>query len=377
MATYKIAVIPGDGIGPEVTTEGLKVLTTVSQKLGFNVTTTFFPFGATYYLSHNQVLPPDAFQKLSDNQALLLGAVGDPKVPPGILEQDLLLNLRFYFDQFLNLRPAKSYEGAFIPVKLLPDRKIDLVVVRENTEDLYMNFGGMATPPLHHHHDINRQLYQGDLTIDIQLTPNVPVSYTVGLLSLPGVRRVARRAFQIAKSRNEKVLYAATKANALPVYYTFWDKIITSISEEFPDIKLVLINVDNLAYQLVRSPENFGVILCPNLFGDIISDLTAGITGGLGLAASANIGEKLSMFEPVHGSAPTIAKTGKANPLAAILSVALLLDFLGEKEGSLLIDRAVTEYLKRSPLVELPVELGGQSLTPVVGDLVSQVLKEL
>ncbi|MDR1080331.1 MAG: isocitrate/isopropylmalate dehydrogenase family protein, partial [Deltaproteobacteria bacterium] len=350
MPSYEIAVIPGDGIGPEVVCEAVKALNALAPRFGFTLKFRSYPFGAEYYLKHGEVLPKGAFDDLGEAGALLLGAVGDPRVPPGPLEQELLLALRFRFDQYINIRPSRSWPNAPIPVNLPEGAEIDILVVRENTEDFYMNLGascsGRTTAAAL---PFVRGLYRGEARVELELDPPMEAAFTLGVLTSPGTLRVAERALLLAEERGERVMYSATKANALPHLYGFWDRIVAEAADGHPNVKLKKINVDNLAYQLPRAPHLFGVVLCPNLFGDIISDLAAGITGGLGLAASGNIGDGLSMFEPVHGSAPDIAGTGKANPLAAILSAGLMLDHLGEREAAAALTSAVERYLASSP----------------------------
>jgi 3-isopropylmalate dehydrogenase len=221
---------------------------------------------------------------------------------------------------------------------------------------------------------VERGLYTGTGHIDLTFTPQIDAAFNVGLLTEPAVRRIANKAFQLARIFQKPFIHYATKSNALPHIYGFWDKIITDAHASYPEIELTRINVDNLAYKLPRNPLSFGIILCPNLFGDIISDLVAGLTGGLGLTASGNIGDSLSMFEPVHGSAPDIARTGKANPLAAIFSASMLLNYIGEIEGAQAIDNAVHIYLRNNPGDGLPIELGGKLKTHEVGEKIVELI---
>ncbi|MDR1036285.1 MAG: isocitrate/isopropylmalate dehydrogenase family protein [Deltaproteobacteria bacterium] len=376
MPSYEIAVIPGDGIGPEVICEAVKALNALAPRFGFKANLKSYPFGAEHYLRHHEVLPPGAFDDIGAASALLLGAVGDPRVPVGPLEQELLLALRFRFDQYVNIRPTRSWPSAPVPVSLPEGAETDILVVRENTEDFYMNLGTSGNSRgLRAAMPVDRRLYRGEARVELELEPPVEAAFTLGILTSPGTLRVAERAFRLAEERGERVMYSATKSNALPHLYGFWDRTVAEAAKAHPGVKLKNINVDNLAYQLARAPHLFGVLLCPNLFGDIISDLAAGITGGLGLAASANIGDGLSMFEPVHGSAPDIAGTGKANPLAAVLSVSLMLDHLGEREAADALETAVETYLAKSPRVMLPYELDGGAPCQKVGDLVVQAIE--
>jgi 3-isopropylmalate dehydrogenase len=380
MTDYRIAVIPGDGIGPEVTTEALKALRALSERFGFGVSFKEFPFGAEYYVKNKEALPKGAFDLLGEYDALMLGAVGDPRVPMGPLEQELLLALRFHFDQYLNLRPAKSFPKVSTPLKLSEEEPLDVLVVRENTEDFYMNLGGELREDdasSKRELSLRRSIYDAEITLNLSFCPKVPLAFSLGVLSEPGVKRIAQKAFSLAKARGETFIHSATKSNALPHIYGFWDRIVLETGQkEHPEIEIKRMNVDNMAYQLPRNPKSFGTILCPNLFGDIISDLAAGLIGGLGLAPSGNIGDSLSMFEPVHGSAPDIAGTGKANPLAAILSAGLLLSHLGEGKAASHLDNAVRNYLGNSPIQELPFELGGKSDFRAVGDKVAELIRE-
>jgi 3-isopropylmalate dehydrogenase len=357
--SYQVAVIPGDGIGPEVTAQARKVMEAALQVSGKKIAWKEFPFGANYYLAHAEVLPQGALEDIGAADALLLGAVGDPKVPPGPLEQELLLALRFHFDQYLNLRPAKIFPNVPLPIILQNPNDLDIAVVRENTEDFYMGLGGRLKDPQNTFNlNVRRRQYDFSSVLQAQFTPSVKAAFSLGLLTEPAIRRITLKALEITRSRGEKSLVIATKANALPQFYGFWDQITQNTAQEFPDILVTMMNVDNLCYQLPRAPKSFGVILCPNLFGDIVSDLISAMAGGLGLAASGNIGDSLSMFEPVHGSAPDIAGSGRANPLAAILSGAMLLDHLKLPFESSVITKAVTLYLSSGQ--NLPIELGGR-----------------
>jgi 3-isopropylmalate dehydrogenase len=373
---HRIALIPGDGIGPEVVACAKKVMEVCAPRFGFSLSFKEYPFGAEYYLNNKEVLPKGAFDDFGEADALLLGAVGDPRVPPGPLEQELLLALRFHFDQYLNLRPAVTLPNVPVPIKLAPGAQIDLLIVRENTEDFYMNLGGSGFGKISTGVSFERGLYRGSGSVSLSFEPEIQASFCVGLLSEPAVRRIARKAFQLASLFQKPAVHCATKSNALPHLYGLWDHVVADVSKSCPETALKLINVDNLAYTLPRDPLQFGVILCPNLFGDIISDLAAGLTGGLGLAASGNIGDSLSMFEPVHGSAPDIAGTGRANPLAAISSASMLLNYIGEIEAAQAIDSAISDYLRGSSGAGLPIELGGKLKTAEVGDKVAEMLRE-
>ncbi|MDR1612833.1 MAG: isocitrate/isopropylmalate dehydrogenase family protein [Planctomycetota bacterium] len=373
MTILDVATIPGDGIGPEVTAEAVKVVDTAAEKFGFAVKWTEFPFGAGYYLKHGRGLPESAFRDLADFKALLLGAVGDPRVGPGPLEREILLALRFHFDQYVNLRPALSFPGVPTPAPFPPGEALNAVIVRENTEDLYMGLGGSGEGSFRIELVADRGLYSLKGAVDLHFSPPVAAGFSIGLMSRPGIERIAGYAFALARRRGEKTVHAVSKANAVPHLYGFWDQCVReTAARDYPDLELKFVNVDAVCYLMARRPPGWGVVLCPNLFGDIVSDLMSALAGGIGLAAAGNIGEGLSMFEPVHGSAPDIAGTGGANPLAAILSAGMMLEHIGEKEASAAVENAVRAYLASDG--GKPIELGGDAVTARVGDAVRRAL---
>ncbi len=372
MTKYQIAVLPGDGIGPEVVGEARKVMTAAAQKYGFELDWKHFPFGADYYLEHKTALPESALDDMAECRAMLLGAIGDPRVKIGPLEHGLLLRLRFHFDQYLNLRPALSFPKVPTPVALDKDRRLDSVVVRENTEDLYMGLGSRGRGVIEEPIAVKRGLYEMEGSLALRFAPAQEAAFALALMTRPAIARITRKAGDMARERGESVVHVVSKANAVPSLYGFWDEVTgQTLAAEYPDLKANSVNVDALCYLLPREPYKYGVMLCPNLFGDIVSDLMSALVGGLGLAASGNIGDGLSMFEPVHGSAPTIAGTGKANPLAAILSGAMLLRHIGEKEAAAAVEKAVEGYLSGP---SKPMELGGADLCAQAGDQVSALI---
>ena len=373
MTKHVIAVLPGDGIGPEVVGQARLVCDAAAAKFGFELQWNEFPFGAAYYLEHKVVLPDSALDDMAECEVMMLGAVGDPRVKPGPLEQGLLLALRFHFDQYMNLRPALSFPNVATPVRLEAGRRLDTVVVRENTEDFYMGLGGRGRGRLEESLETKRGLYELSGRIDLRFLPDQEGAFSLGLMTRPAVARITRKAGEMARERGEKFLHVATKANAVPQLYGFWDEMVkTAAAAEFPDLEFKFVNVDALCYLLPRQPHDYGVLLCPNLFGDIVSDLLSALAGGLGLAASGNIGDGLSMFEPVHGSAPAIAGTGQANPLAAIISGAMMLRHLGQAEAARAVDQAVGDYLSGPAK---PFELGGQDDLKTVGGKVAALIK--
>lgn len=374
MKEYNFAAMAGDGIGPEVTAEAKKVVNTAASAYGFTTWWNDFPFGAEYYLKHGHSLPESAFAEMAGHDAMLLGAIGDPRVKPGPLEQEILLALRFHFDQYVNLRPAISFPGVPLPVALPDGVSIDAMVVRENTEDLYMGMGGKGTGEFSVPVSAARGLYDFRGTIEMDFRDDVEAAFSLGMMTRPGIERITRYAFRLARVRGENKVHVVSKANAVPHLYGFWDKITRETAgREFPDIIYTPVNVDAACYLMARDPSAWGVVLCPNLFGDIVSDLLSGLAGGLGLAAAGNIGDNLSMFEPVHGSAPSIAGTGQANPLATILSAALMLEHIGEKHAADATAQAVRSYLLSDH--PKPIEQGGSATTAQVGDLVCTFIK--
>lgn len=369
MKKYKIAVIPGDGIGPEVIGETIKVLDRCGEKFSFSLEWEKFPYGAGHYLATGEVMPEEAMEHMSRCDAMLLGAIGDPRVKPGILEQGILLAFRFYFDQYVNLRPAFSLPKVNTPVDL-KGTKMDSVVVRENTEDLYMCIGGITdSGELELPIEVSRGSYELKGSMSLKTDPAWPFAAQAAINSKPGVERITRYACELAKKRGEDTVTVVSKSNAVSALYGFFEESAKRVmAEEYPGLKYAMVNVDALCYHLVRNPAAYGVLLCPNLFGDIISDLQAGLAGGLGTAAGGNIGDGLSMFEPVHGSAPDIAGTGRANPVAAILSGALMLEHLGESEASKAVNSAVSKFLEDSEEKDLPFEFGGKASFEEVGE---------
>ncbi len=368
MKTYRIAVLAGDGIGPEVTGEAKKCLDAAAGKFGFSLRWSDFPFGADYYLRHGAALPAGALDDMAANDAMLLGAIGDPRVPPGPLEQEILLKLRFHFDQFVNLRPTKSFPGIPVPVALPEGKQMDAVIVRENTEDLYMGMGGAGNGAYAVPVTAERGLYSLAGRVDLSLPEGMESAFSLGFMSGEGARRVTRYACDLATQRGEAKVTAVSKANAVPHLYGFWDRVTRETAGEYAGLEYASVNVDAMCYLMARNPLEWGVVLCPNLFGDIVSDLLSALAGGLGLAAAGNIGDGLSMFEPVHGSAPAIAGTGKANPLAAIMSGAMLLRHVGERDAAAAVEKAVEEYLASDR--PKPIEQGGPATTAQVGDAV-------
>lgn len=349
MQSYKIHVIAGDGIGPEVTACAQRVLARAAERYGFGVHFREHDWGSDYYFRHGRMMPADALDQLLEADAILLGAVGHPDIPDHITLHGLLLPIRRSFDQFVNVRPAVLYAGVESPLKGYPPRQIDLVVIRENTEGEYAPVGGFV----HHHHPAE-------------------VAVQTAVFTRHGCERVIRYAFELAKKRDRKKrVTSITKSNAQAYGMVLWDRVFESVAREFPEIETETMLVDAAAMNFVRRPDSFDVVVASNLFGDILSDLSAIVTGSIGLAASANLDPTRrypSLFEPVHGSAPDIAGRGVANPLASILSASMLLEHLGQTEASAGVDNAVRAVLAEGA-VRTP-DLGGTSTSAQMRDAV-------
>ena len=317
---YKIAVMGGDGTGPEVAAEGVKVLKAVADKFNFSLELTDFDYGGERYIRTGEVLPDNAVEELTKHDAIFLGAIGHPDVKPGILEKGILLNLRFALDQYINLRPVILYPNVDTPIKNKGPEDIDFVVVRENTEGLYVGAGGV--------------LKKG--------TPD-EVAVQESINTRKGVERCIRFAFEYARKRNKrKQVTLCGKTNVLTFAFDLWERAFYEVAKEYPDIKTDYAHVDATCMWMVKNPEWFDVIVTDNMFGDIITDLGAMIQGGMGIAAGGNINpEGVSMFEPIGGSAPKYTGKNIINPLAAIGAAQMMLDHLGESEAALAIENAI------------------------------------
>jgi 3-isopropylmalate dehydrogenase len=348
---YQIAVIPGDGIGPEVVREGLKVLREVAARCGFPFRSVEYDFGGERYLRTGETLPSSALEELKDMDAIYLGAVGHPRVEPGILEKGILLKIRFGLDQYINLRPVKLYPGVWTPLKDKGPEDIDFVVVRENTEGLYLGIGGLV-----------REGRADEIAIQEMVNTR------------RGVERCIRYAFEYARKRKrKKKLTLSDKANVLTYAHNLWRRVFKEVGEEFPDIERECVFVDATCMWMVKNPEWFDVIVTCNMFGDIITDLGAMIQGGMGIAAGGNINPQgVSMFEPIHGSAPKYAGKNVTSPLAAISAAQMMLEHLGETEAAELIEEAIKRTLSSGKIKDLSTHSGLK--TDKIGDMVVQFL---
>ena len=352
MKSYDIAVIGGDGTGPEVTAENIKVLDAAGQKFGFKLNYTEFDFGGERYLRTKEALPNSASDDLRNFPAVILGAIGHPDVAPGILEKGILLRLRFELEQYINLRPVKLFDERFCPLKDKKPEDVDFVVVRENNEGLYTGSGGFV--------------FKG--------TPN-EIAIQESVNTRRGVERCLRYAFDYTRKRNkEKQLTLCGKTNVLTYAFDLWDRAFNEIGEsDYTDIKREYAHVDATTMWFVKNPEWFDVIVTDNMFGDIITDLGAMVQGGMGIAAGGNINpEGTSMFEPIGGSAPKYTGQNVINPLAAICSGGLMLEHLGEDEAAKAIENTVIN-ITREKIKDLGAGRMGYSTTEV-GDLVASSL---
>lgn len=350
---YKISILPGDGIGPEVMRESIKILKALSDMdPTFNYETTEFNWNTDYYLKHGLMMPETGLEQLKAFDGILFGAVGDSRVPEHIPIWDLIMPIRKSFQQYINFRPIKLLKGLETPLK--QNKKIDFVIIRENAEGEYSAAGG--------------KMYQGEpRELAIQNT----------IMTREGISRVATFAFQYARDHHLRKVTNATKSNAIIHTMTLWDKVVEEAADRFKDIDYEKYYVDAIAALFVERPEDFQLILASNLFGDILSDLGSALAGGLGLAPSANInptGEFPSMFEPVHGSAPTIAGKGIANPIAQIWSLALMLQHFGRSDLYHKILSSIEDVLEENK-TRTP-DIGGNATTAQVGDAIVNKLQK-
>lgn len=350
MTEYQIASIPGDGIGPEVTREALRVLQTASEVYGFNYKLTEYPFGSEHYLATKEIFPDAAFEEVKGMNAIYLGAIGDPRLPVGLIEYGVIAKMRFELDLFVNLRPIQLFDERFCPLKDKTPEDVDMVIVRENTEGAYTGMHGFA----HKNQDSE-------------------VATQTMVYTRFGTERVIRYAFELARQRNKrKTVTLIDKANAVRAQ-DLWTRTFADVAKEYPDIKTEHAYIDAACMWMVKNPEWFDVGVTPNLFGDIITDLGAMVQGGMGIAASGNIHPgQVSLFEPIHGSAPKHAGKNVASPVAAILATSMMLDYLGEKTASKAVEDTVRELLKSNRIKGV-----GTAVHPTseVGDMVVNALK--
>jgi 3-isopropylmalate dehydrogenase len=374
MTTYKIPVIPGDGIGPEVIAEGKKAIDAAGEVYGYDVEWIELPLGADHYLKTGETVSEDTLKELGKHKAFFLGALGDEhKVKTGILEKGVLLRLRFHFDQYINLRPVKLMEGVETPIKNKTAKDIDFFVVRENTEDFYAGIGGRCAKGLTRQHlKLLREAYSVKFDLDV-ITDSDEIAYQIGVVSREGTRRIMDYSFKLAQNRH-KHLSSVDKANVLTDIYGLWRETFQEVGKNYPDVRTDFNFVDAVTMWFVKNPEFFDVIVAPNMFGDIITDLGAMIQGGLGLAPGGNVNpEGTSMFEPMGGSAPKYKGLNKVNPIATIWAGALMMDHLGEKQAAKGILEAIEANLREGKV--RTYDLGGTSKTSDVGSDVARIIK--
>ncbi len=359
MKSYRIASVPGDGVGQEVAVEALKILGTIADKYGIRFEVAHLDWGCDYYAEHQRMMPADGLDRLMDFDAIFLGSVGDADKVPDHISVSLVLDIRKAFDQYVNLRPIKLFPGVQTQIRTATPESVNMVVVRENTEGEYSSVGGFFKP-------------NTDDAIAIQ----------TAVFTQKGCERVMRYAFELAENRRKNKqgpgrVTSCTKSNALGYSMVFWDRVFQQVLPEFPNVDTESALVDALSMWLIRNPERYDVIVCSNLFGDILTDLGAMLQGGMGMAAGGNINPEKkypSMFEPIHGSAPDIAFKGVVNPIASIESIRMMMEHLGQTEAAQDIERAVTTVMKKGQV--RAADLGGSSTTQEVGDEVARVLKK-
>jgi 3-isopropylmalate dehydrogenase len=346
--SYDIAVIPGDGIGPEVVREALKVLDVASRRAGFAPRLHHYPHGSEHYLKTGELFPDPILDEMRGMNAVLLGAIGDPRVERGLVERAVIGGLRWTLDMYINLRPIRLYAEHLCPLRDKRPEDLDLVVVRENTEDLYVGMGGFFK----------------------QGTPD-EVAIGEMIVTRKGCERAIRYAFEVARRRPRRHLYLVDKANAIRAH-DLWRRSFAEIAAEYPDVTTDTAYIDAACMWLVKNPEWFDVVVTTNVFGDIMTDLGAMLQGGLGIAASGNIHPgRVSMFEPIHGSAPKYAGKNVANPLATIAATQMMLDFLGESTAAAAVEEAIRRAIVERHLPSLGADSGLS--TQAIGDLLAEL----
>lgn len=350
--TYRIGVLPGDGIGPEVTDEAVRILQTASERGGFALELQRYPYGGNHYQATGELLPAGALEEMRGLDAILLGAIGDPRFEVGLLERAIVAGIRFGLDLYVNLRPIRLYDARLCPLKDKTPEQLDLVVVRENTEDLYTGMGGFFKKG----------------------TPD-EVAIQEMILTRKGADRVFRFAFDLARKRGRgRKLTLVDKANAVAAF-DLWTRAFADMSREYPDITTDHAYIDAACMWMVKNPEWFDTVVTSNVFGDILTDLGAMLQGGLGLAASGNLHPgKVSMFEPIHGSAPKYAGKGVANPLAAIVAAQMLLDYVGEETSARAIEEAVRGSLVDGEIPSASADTG--LTTSAMGGIIARRVRE-
>jgi tartrate dehydrogenase/decarboxylase/D-malate dehydrogenase len=369
MAEYKIPVMAGDGVGPEIIREGKKVIDAVAPLEGFKVDWIHFPQGTEHYLKTGEIISEKTLEELGKYRALYVGAIGDPRVEPGLVDS-IIVKIRFAFDEYVNFRMVKLLEGIPTPIRNKGPKDIDFIVLRENVEDFYIGVGsrakkGNSTVQL----PMVRKIYRTTFQVGVQ-TDAQEIGFNIGCISREGSRRIIKYGFELARKKGKTRVTLLDKANVLPQMYNLWREIAHEVAKDYPGIELEFMYADAATMWLVKTPEHFQVVVAPNLFGDIVTDLGAAIAGGLGLAPGANINpEGTSMFEPIHGSAPKYTGKNIVNPIATIWAGALMLDFLGESQAAQRIVRAIENVVKTGRVKTQ--DLGGSAKTSEMGDAIA------
>lgn len=369
---HRVAAIGGDGIGPEIVAAGKEVLDSAGERYGFDIAWTDFDIGADRYLATGELLTEEDIRELSKFSSIYFGSIGDDRVKPGILEKGILLAIRFHFDQFINLRPIKLLDGVATPLANKRPKDIDFVVVRENTEDFYVGIGSrFAGRREQKTLEVVRDLYSVRFGLDVE-TDADELAYQIGVVTRPGAERAIRYAFDLAAAREKKVT-SVDKANVLSDVYGLWRDVFTDVATGYPDVRTEFNFVDAVTMWFVKNPEWFDVVVTPNMFGDIITDLGAMIQGGLGLAPGGNINPAgTSMFEPIHGSAPKYRGQDVANPLATVWAGSMLLDHLGEHEAAAAVLRAIERSILDGYVTR---DMGGAKKTSEIGRHLASLVK--
>ena len=369
---YKIAAIGGDGIGPEIVAEGKKVLEAAGEKFNFDIQWTDFDIGADRYVHSGKLVTEEELEELAKFKTIYFGAIGDERVKPGILEKGILLALRFHFDMYVNLRPIRLLHGVETPLAGKTPHDIDFVIVRENTEDFYVGIGSRFKKHQKIELDIARDLYSVKFGLDVESDAE-EIAYQIGVITREGARRVQCYGFDLAMQRKKK-LTSVDKANVLSDIYGLWRDVFTETAKLYPDVTTEFNFVDAVTMWFVKNPEWFDVVVTPNMFGDIITDLGAMIQGGLGLAPGGNINpEGTSMFEPIHGSAPKYKDLGVANPIATIWAGSLLLDHIGEHQAAKAVVAAIEQSIHDGVVTK---DLGGQARTTRAGSYIADCIRK-
>ena len=369
MTEYRIPVIAGDGVGPEIVREGKKVIDAVAPLEGFRVDWIPFPHGTEYYLKTGETISEKSLEELGKYRALYVGAIGDPRVEPGLVDS-IIVKIRFAFDEYVNFRIIKLLEGIPSPILNKGPKDIDFVVLRENVEDFYIGVGsrakrGSSTVQL----PLVRKTYRTTFQVGVQ-TDAQEIGFHIGCISREGSRRIIQYGFDLARKKGKTRVTLLDKANVLPQMYNLWREIAREVAKGYPGIELEFMYADAATMWFVRTPEHFQVVVAPNLFGDILTDLGAAIAGGLGLAPGANINpDGTSMFEPIHGSAPKYTGKNVVNPIATIWAGVLMLDFLGESKAAQRIVRAIENVVKTGRI--RTQDLGGGAKTFEMGDAIA------